>query len=250
MTLEDFIAQISRFDSLSHPEKIRYFSWYLHTERGLESFDIAAIRDCYHQLHVSPPNLSVYLTRMVSKKPPELLRAKGGYKLAGPLRRTIDAKFGQPGTVVAVTALLSSLPVQIRDPAEQSFLAEALDCYRVKAFRAAIVMTWVLAFAHLSEWIVSDTTRLTAFNNAIPSRFPSKKTLIIRSLDDLAELKESEVIEVGRTAKLISKNQIDILRDKLRRRNMAAHPSRVQITQAQADDVITDLVHNVVLRLT
>ena len=249
MTLEDFIAQIARFDNLPHPEKIRYFSWYLHTERNLESFDGSAIRECYHQLHLIPPNLSLYLTRMASKKPPELLRAKGGYKLAGPLRRTLDAKFGQPGTVVAVTALLSSLPGQIHDPAEQSFLAEALDCYRVKAFRAAIVMTWVLAFAHLSEWIVSDTARLTAFNTAIPSRFPAKKSLAIRGLDDLAELKESEVIEIGRTAKLISKNISDILRDKLKRRNMAAHPSRVQITQAQADDVITDLVNNVVMRL-
>jgi hypothetical protein len=57
------------------------------------------------------------------------------------------------------------------------------------------------------------------------------------------------MIEVSRTAKLISKNLTDILRDKLKRRNMAAHPSRVQITQAQADDLITDLVHNVVLAL-
>jgi hypothetical protein len=69
-------------------------------------------------------------------------------------------------------------------------------------------------------------------------------------LDDLAELKEYEVIEVSRTAKLLSKNRSDILRDKLKGRNMAAHPSRVQITQAQADDVITDLIHNVVLGLS
>jgi hypothetical protein len=187
---------------------------------------------------------------MASKKPPELLRVKGGYKLPGPSRRTIDAKFGQPRTVIAVTALLSSLPGLIRHPAYQSFLAEAIDCYRVKAFRAAIVMTWVLAFAHLSEWIVSDTTRLSAFNSAIPSRFPVKKAVIVRGLDDLAELKESEVIEVSRSAKLISKNLTDILRDKLKRRNMAAHPSRVQIIQAQADNVITDLVHNVLLGLS
>lgn len=31
-------------------------------------------------------------------------------------------------------------------------------------------------------------------------------------------------------------NVTDILRDKLKRRNMAAHPSRVRITQPQADD--------------
>jgi hypothetical protein len=35
------------------------------------------------------------------------------------------------------------------------------------------------------------------------------------------------------------------LREKLKRRNAAAHPSLVVITQAQADDVVTDLVNNV-----
>ncbi len=185
---------------------------------------------------------------MAAKKPPELLRSKGGYKLQGSIRRTLDAKYGQAETTVAVTGLLSSLPAKISDLAEQSFFSEALDCYRVKAFRAAIVMTWVLAFAHLSDWIVSDATQLSAFNGATAVRFP-KKNLIVRGVDDLVELKEFEIIEVARTAKLISKNVGDILRDKLKRRNMAAHPSRVQITQAQADDVITDLVNNVVLLL-
>lgn len=248
MTLEELITQISGFDGLPHPDKIRYFSWYIHTEGGSASFDNAAIRDCYHQLHLPPPNLSVYLPRMASKKPAELLRAKGGYKLAGPIRRTMDGKFGRAGSV-AVTALLSDLPGKISDVAEQTFLSEALDCYRVKAFRAAIVMTWMLAFAHLSDWILSDATRLSAFNGAIAVRFPSKKAVNIRGVDDLAELKESEMIEIARNAKLISKNVSDILRDKLKRRNMAAHPSRVQITQAQADDTITDLVNNVVLSL-
>jgi hypothetical protein len=248
MTLEELIAQVSGFDGLPHPDKIRCFSWYIHTERGLESFDNAAIRDCYHQLHLTPPNLSVYLARMVSKKPPDLLRAKRGYKLAGPIRRTFDNKFGRAGSVV-VAALLSDLPGKIPNLPEQAFLLEALDCYRVKAFRAAIVMSWVLTFAHLSDWIVSDASRLAAFNGAMAARFPSKKALSIQGVDDLTELKEFETIEIARTAKLLSKNVSDILRDKLKRRNMAAHPSRVQITQAQTDDVITDLINNVVLRL-
>lgn len=177
-----------------------------------------------------------------------MLRTKGGYKLAGPIRRTFDGKFRGTGSAL-VTTLLSDLPGKIPNSAEQAFLSEALDCYRVKAFRAAIVMTWVLAFAHLSDWIVSDATRLSAFNAAIAVRFPSKTGLIIRGVDDLAELKEFETVEIAKTAKLLSKNVGDILLEKLKRRNMAAHPSRVQITQAQADDVITDLINNVVVIL-
>jgi hypothetical protein len=48
---------------------------------------------------------------------------------------------------------------------------------------------------------------------------------------------------------VISKNTTEILREKLKKRNMAAHPSQVTIQQSQADDVITDLVNNVVLTL-
>lgn len=58
------------------------------------------------------------------------------------------------------------------------------------------------------------------------------------------------VSRVAQHAKLISKNIADIMREKLKRRNAAAHPSNVTFTQAQADDTITDLVHNVIARLT
>lgn len=60
---------------------------------------------------------------------------------------------------------------------------------------------------------------------------------------------KSEVIEICRTAKLISKNICDILKEKLGRRNKAAHPTRISISQQQADDVVTDLVINVVLAI-
>jgi hypothetical protein len=43
--------------------------------------------------------------------------------------------------------------------------------------------------------------------------------------------------------------QREVLREKLDRRNIAAHPSSVVVQQSQADEVIIDLVNNVVLRL-
>jgi hypothetical protein len=67
--------------------------------------------------------------------------------------------------------------------------------------------------------------------------------------EDADELKEAEFIEAARTANLLDKNTTQILKEKLSRRNMAAHPSRVSITQHSADDMITDLVTNVILKL-
>jgi len=111
-------------------------------------------------------------------------------------------------------------------------------------------MTWNLAYSHLLHWILDGATRHNDFNAAIPRRYPHKKPLIIvTKYDDFEELKESEVIEVCNTAGLVNSNIIRILREKLGKRNAAAHPASVVFVQSQADDVVTDLVNNVVLSL-
>jgi hypothetical protein len=129
------------------------------------------------------------------------------------------------------------------------FLVEAMTCYRAEAYRACIVMAWNLAFDHLLNWIVNDPTRLAAFNTAITKRYPKRTGIVIKNQDHFEDFKEFEVIEICQTASLISKNVIEILREKLKKRNAAAHPSQVVFVQSQADDVVTDLVNNVVLSL-
>jgi hypothetical protein len=74
--------------------------------------------------------------------------------------------------------------------------------------------------------------------------------LTVTAFEHFEEFKESETIEVCSTATMFSKNIVRILKEKLTRRNMVAHPSQVVITQPQADDALTDLVNNVVLALT
>ncbi len=82
-------------------------------------------------------------------------------------------------------------------------------------------------------------------------RFPSLKTLQVTKYDDfLDELKERQVIEICSSAGMFNSSIFKILKDKLDRRNIAAHPSTVKIVQSQVDDVVTDLVNNVVLALT
>lgn len=161
----------------------------------------------------------------------------------------LDAKYGVHQSVVQITKLLANLPEKIPDLSERIFLVEALKCYRVEAYRACIVMTWNLAFDHLLRWILNETQRLMDFNLSIGRRFPKKTQLTVAIQEDFENLKESEVVEICLTASLLSKNIVEILREKLKRRNLAAHPSQVVVTQAQADDAITDLVNNVVLAL-
>jgi hypothetical protein len=146
--------------------------------------------------------------------------------------------------------MLADLPAMLGTAEEREFLAEALKCYRVTAYRSAIVMAWNLAFDHLLRWIVSDASRLAAFNQAIGLKYPKRIShQVSQQIESFEEFTEAEVIEVCRTARLLSKNVIEILREKLKRRNSAAHPSQVVITQLQADDAISDLINNVVLAL-
>src|SRR5690606_24336895 len=124
-------------------------------------------------------------------------------------------------------------------------------CYRVEAYRSCIVMTWNLAYSHLTEWILRDANRLAKFNAAISKRYPKRTNVTIAAYDDFSEeFKESEVIEVCNTAGLLNQNVIRILKGKLGKRNSAAHPAAVVVLQSQPDHVVTDLVNNVALALT
>ncbi|WP_343716380.1 hypothetical protein [Inquilinus sp.] len=249
MDLVDFVQQIDGFDSLQAREKIRIFSWFLHVHEAKVTFKNEDIRNCFKLMHLVSPDMSVYLPRMASSRPPDLLRERGGYKLERAIRSALDAKYGVHQSVVHVSKILSDLPAKVPDLSERAFLAEAMNCYRVKAYRACIVMTWNLAFDHLLRWILNDKKRLLDFNSNISRRYPKKPTIVISMQDDFGELKESEVIDICVAASIFSKNIADILREKLKRRNICAHPSQVTITQSQADDVVTDLVNNVVLAL-
>jgi hypothetical protein len=245
--LTDFIKQVPGFDGLLPRDKICLMFWHLHTHENAQVVGNAHIRNCFKQLHAVAPDVSVYLPRMLATE--HLVRSGNGYKLEGSLRRSFDEKYGQQPSVVAITNLLAELPTQIPNAEERVFLTEALNCYRVKAYRSSIVMTWNLAFDHLLRWIIGDAKRLAEFNAAIGVRFQKRAGEVVRKVEDFEEFKEADIIEICRTADLLTKNITEILREKLKRRNIAAHPSQVIVTQSQADDAISDLINNVVLAL-
>jgi hypothetical protein len=248
MKLEEFAAQVPGFHGLPHYDKIEHIAWYLHESQKVASFGTEHMRAAYNTLYLEPPDMSVYLPRMVRKK---ILLPAGtrSYKLEGSHRQALSAKYGLTPTTITVDAMLAGLPAKMPTLNEREFLAEALKCYRVQAFRATVVMTWNLAFDHMTNCILSDPKRVADFNAGIKSAYPTKKN-VINNVGDFADLKESEVLQICRTAKLIDKNVYGILDEKLDKRNRAAHPSNVVVNQHTANDVINDLVNNVVLKLT
>jgi hypothetical protein len=252
MTLKEFVAGVPGFAGMQHPDKILHFGWYLHVHGGKERFDQAAIRACYRGQDLPEPNYSEQFKRLGEKRPKVLLQDNGGYRLEHSVRSKLDGKYGLHETTIALSNLLKELPGKISNQAEKLFLSEAITCYHHKAFRAAIVMTWNLAYDHLLHWVLADAGRTAAFQANIAGRVGPKKAAAITIVrrEDFEDLKESETLDICGTAGLFtSGNTKKILDMQLTKRNMAAHPSLVIIGAPEAEDTISSLINNVVLVL-
>jgi len=248
MELSDFASSVPGFDGMGDRAKVLHFAWYLHAYRKIPAFATGDVRKCFEELRLVPPNVSLHLRRMTEAKLPNLIKSKGKYKLHRRDMTYLEGIYGSHPTTIAATKLLTDLPAMVPNLSERAFLEEAINCYKVKAYRAAIVMTWNLTYNHLIHWIFNDPARVAALNVAIPKRI-LKNPPLAKAPQDLEALKEFDVVELCGSAALISSNVAKILKEKLTKRNMAAHPSNVVIIESQANDVITDLVNNVVLAL-
>ncbi len=109
-------------------------------------------------------------------------------------------------------------------------------------------MVWNLAYDHLIRWLLADADRLAKLNDAIITQY-AKKAVEVRELEHFEWLKEAELIELLFKTRILDKTMVQVLKDKLGRRNLAAHPSTLEITQFQADEAVHDLVNNVIRRL-
>ncbi len=252
MKLEDLINSVSGFSGWSHADKIKFFAWFLHSKRSRERFAAADIKACYVELGLDEPSsIAPFLTAMEKRRPREVIHNSQGYALEKRIRDDLEKKYGQRPAAIQVDKLLMDLPTKVPNLAERTFLDEALICYRCKAFRSAIVMAWNLAYDHLCYYVLNK--HLVAFNVQWPKSYQKKhgdariKAVAVR--DDFGELQESEVIQICRSANIITNDIYKILNEKLGKRNTYAHPSSVTATPQAAEEVITELVMNVVLKL-
>jgi hypothetical protein len=111
-------------------------------------------------------------------------------------------------------------------------------------------MAWNLAYDHLCQWILKDPGRLARFNAQTPMTFARRGLPVVITRDDFLEFKESEVLQIAKSApQIINANQHKILKEKLDRRNIAAHPSGIQIMPQTAEEYIRELIEVIVLQL-
>jgi hypothetical protein len=248
MQLSEFVSLVSGFHDLSQIDQVIHFGWYIHQDQKKEIFGQVAIRDCFKEMNMAEPNTSLLFKRLIAKRPKVVIQSGNGIKLEAKTRSALDKKYGQHQTTIEVSKMLNDLVGKLADEAEKHFLSEAIKCYHVKAARAATIMAWNLTYDHLLRWILADAGRLAAFNASGPVVM-GKKAVTITKREDFEELKEANVLDIGGNAGILSPNTKKVLKIQLDKRNLAAHPSLVEILPAQADDTISSLINNVVLVL-
>jgi hypothetical protein len=239
--LAEFLSRIRGFRAKSFTDKVQIFGWHLHENGGKQKFGPTDLLKCFEAAHESKPsNIHSILHRLSTERPARLLKDGQGYRLSAAVREQIG-KFVGPNYNAAVNALLTSLLPLVTNSAQQTFLDETIACCNGKAYRAAIVMGWNLAYSHLCDRIFD--AHLATFNANRTKAHPKLPEIVKRT--DFQEFGERQVIDISRTAGIVDKSICKVLQERLARRNMAAHPSGVIFTSSQAEDLITDLVHNV-----
>ena len=199
------------------------------------------------QLDLRPySRLSVYLSEEVGKKNGRYIKHPKGYRLERlAFEEILFAINAEPRRAQVEKHLLDLVP-KLGDSRERAFLQEAVDCFRVGAHRAAIVMVWVLTMDHLQKYAFSNY--LVQFNAALGAHNDNKRMQPIVSHDDFSNLQESRVIELMVSAKVISKDVRRILDEKLGIRNSASHPSGISFNAHKTTEFALDLIENVLLK--
>jgi len=244
--LENFIEKFDGFSKWGGKEQVDYFAYFLTAEENMDNFTAKQVQDCFDVLSLKQyARTASYLSENVGKKDGRYVKSNSGYRLERSVYDEIKQRVNNEPKKVQVSQQLTDLISKIKDSQEKSFLIEALNCYRVEAYRATIIMVWILAIDHFQKYIFGQ--KLNDFNTAL-AKNPDKKVQKIVNYDDFSDLSESKFIEVSRSANIITNDIRKILDEKLGIRNSAAHPSSIVFAGHKTTEFALDIINNILLK--
>ncbi len=129
----------------------------------------------------------------------------------------------------------------IKDLQTASFVEEAIRCFELKLYRAAVVLSWVGAVSVLYEYVVK--TCLSAFNLEAGRR--DQKWKEAKTLDDIAKMKESDFLNILESTSVIGKSVKHELEVCLKLRNGCGHPNSLHIGESRVSAHIEVLILNI-----
>ncbi|HVD97009.1 MAG TPA: hypothetical protein VNB90_02320 [Cytophagaceae bacterium] len=241
---DTLIGKVEKFKDLSQVEQVKHIA-YFHTIVGKkEEFTSTSVGDIFDDESLSrPSNVTHCLNILASKKQAILLKKANVYRFEKGVKKELDALFLDKKHVQAISQALRGLLPKVTSTEQRSFLEEAILCYEVKAYRAAIVMTWLLTMDLLYEFVINN--KLAEFN-AAAAKNNSFKNTVFNSKDDFSSMKENNFIMLLGSASIITGDQKKMLEEKLGIRNTAAHPNTIEIRESKVTNFIEDLIPNII----
>lgn len=243
-TADAFVAGIEGFESLSVSSQSDLLALYLLTRGGAAFVSAATIASLRTALRLPAHNrLPSYLserTRKRGKAKPHYVKVKEGYALERSYSTHLEQTYlGRPVTRHLATSLRGTLAA-ISDAAIKSYLDEAIAAFEHDHRRAALILTWCVAYGLVRDWIFRN--HLAALNAATMAW---KTPIQVSKLDDFQEITESVVIDTARKAGVLSKEQHKTLKQLLDQRNSFAHPTTKPITPAIVEAYIDTVIREV-----
>ncbi|HKJ33082.1 MAG TPA: hypothetical protein VKA34_14695 [Balneolales bacterium] len=245
LIVNDLLNKVSDYESLTQKEQVKLISFFHCLEFDTNFFTKLDIKNEFDRQALSQPsNLSREVSKLISAKPPIFVSNGQGLKFHRFAKKELEETYLGAIHNQQVSTVLRELLEKIKGDQQKSFLEEAINCFEIKSYRAAVMLTWLLAMDILYEFILIPDN-LKKFNTAIHAHGKYKK-LNISIKENFSDIKESDFIELLRVAKLISKDRRKILDEKLGIRNTCAHPNSIIIKEYKAISFIQDLVTNII----
>lgn len=244
--LEAFIDNIADFESLSLEDKILVFGYYLQKKEKLENFIHKPIEECFALLDFTKPtNINSRLKVLESKK--ILVKHNTGYRVERTKIRSIETDILGKPKLKEISTNLERLPTLLKKP-ESDYAKEVINCLKVEAYHAAIVLMWVITISHLRNFVLAF--KLNDFNTSLSKHTKyQKKGLAISKYDDFEEINEQDFLDLLKNANIISKGRHKLLNEKLGVRNTYAHPTSLTLTDTKTFSFIEDLVNDIIIKI-
>jgi hypothetical protein len=251
--LDQFINLIKDFEELPPKEQILCFG-YFETERFERAdFSTYYIKEDFPLADCGPAPSDVYaLIRELIEEDMVVERYYDSYRLHRKGIKKVNQllSLSSPSPLEKhSTNLLESQLSKIQNEDEKDFLKEALEVLKVRAFRASVLMVWIVCIEHLRNY-VNDKIGLTKFQKANLNRFKQHKNYCeIKKRDDLLEIKDKDFLILCEDLGIFDKNLRSQLESHLGLRNKCAHPTRLSIKDHTVRAFIEEIIVNVFLKI-
>ncbi len=166
-----------------------------------------------------------------------------GWELTGPGKKHVAALLGLSQRRAEMSSSLRKLQVSIKNPDTRLFMGEAIECFEIKCYRAAAVLSWSGAVNVLYEHTFQN--HLAAFNSECSKRGWKQ----IKVMDDFGLITEFEFLNALGKISVLGKNVREELQNLcLKFRNGCSHPNTMTIAESRVITHLELLINHVFLK--